>query len=65
MLSAFPSPSKAAFLGAAEPLWDLALATGGAVAALESILGVGCGVEEEGEPERGTSTYTTGIWRDG
>lgn len=51
------SPNTA-FLGAAELLWDLTLATGGAVAALEGILGVGC---EEAEHERGTTTYGTGI----
>lgn len=64
MLSAFPCLSNAAFRGAAEPLWDLALATGGAVVALECILAVDCGVEE-GEQKRGASPYVTGIWRDG
>lgn len=62
MLSAFPCPSNTAFPGAAEPLWDLALAPGGAVAALQGILGVEC---EEAEHDRGTSTCGAGIWRDG
>jgi len=46
MLSASPCLSNVAFLGAAEHLWDLTSAAGGAVAAMESILGAGCGVEE-------------------
>lgn len=50
MLSASPCPSNVAFPGAGEPLWNLAVAAGGAVAdggdvaALECILGVGCEV---------------------